>query len=83
MPKKKSKRKLPWEYCECGCKGYSVSVGSRHFSVYWDLADNYYFCEGHHARIFHTKVFKSFEAADAHAVEIVKADKAELAKLRL
>ena len=26
--------KLKFEYCECGCKGFSVKVGSREFSIY-------------------------------------------------
>ena len=37
MPEKKSGKKkqmyrrLPWEYCECGCHGFSVSLGSLRY----------------------------------------------------
>jgi hypothetical protein len=63
---------LPWEYCECGCKGYTLSLGSQHFSVYWDRKDGYYLGWGHSSLSTQIGKFDSFEAVDRKVRELAK-----------
>lgn len=50
MAKRQNNKTLDWDYCECGCKGHSVSIGSLHYWIGHDLtASKKGFClvEGH------------------------------------
>jgi hypothetical protein len=59
----KQKMKLPWEYCECGCKGWNLDVGGVYFWMYWDLHEHWYVSKQHG---FHqAKVYESAPAAEA------------------
>jgi hypothetical protein len=46
MPKEQRKR-LPWEYCECGCKGWNLDIGGVYFHLYWDLKDTWLLSDKH------------------------------------
>jgi hypothetical protein len=41
------KKTLPWVYCECGCKGWELSLGGRYFWMYWDLGKKWYLSRQH------------------------------------
>lgn len=57
------KKKLTWEYCECGCKCY-VATGTS-FHIFWNLGTKYTLFEGRFRD--NTQVFKTYEAAQAEA----------------
>lgn len=76
MKKKKPKRKLKWEYCECGCKSYTTPSGE--FSMFWDLKSKYILRTWHN--IVNVEVFGSFEEADAAAYRKHKEAVDELSK---
>ncbi len=44
MPKT---NKLNFEYCECGCKGYSATKKGLSYWIYWDLAKSFIAHTGH------------------------------------
>lgn len=41
------KKKLKFEYCECGCHGHELSVAGQYFWVLNDLKGNLYIHSGH------------------------------------
>lgn len=66
---------LPWEYCECGCKGYAVTVGGYHLWMYNDLGErcnSYQLHRGHGLTSPVVSFHASFEAADRVARELLK-----------
>lgn len=42
-----ARKVLNFEYCECGCKGYSAGVGDNSYWIYWDLKETYTLIAGH------------------------------------
>lgn len=54
--------RLPWKYCECGCKSSVLEIGGLHFSLYNDLQGGYFLSEQHGARTAGTK-YGSIQAA--------------------
>ena len=42
-----TKLTLPWEYCECGCHGWSLDIGGNYFWLHWDLASRWTLRSGH------------------------------------
>lgn len=74
-------KKIPWDYCECGCKCNFVQVGGLYFSIYNDLKGTYYYCKGsHNARIYGTLSFKSAEEVNQKIREALRERKKEIAK---
>jgi hypothetical protein len=74
--------KLNWEYCECGCKGHDVSVGSLHLWQFDDLKNgpkSHRLHEGHGWMSPLIGSYASGEDADKAAIERVKE---ELKKIR-
>ena len=65
--KKAKKLRLPWKYCECGCKGHDVKVGSVSLWMFNDLAGGFHLFEGHGGRGPPIGTYKSFEEADEAA----------------
>ena|SRR3989344_9187520 len=83
--KKEEYKRLNWDYCECGCKGYSVSFGTEHYWLFWDIrgGDKYHLRKGHgFALSSPIGVYDSFDDADRAVREQVKpvldAQRAEL-----
>lgn len=37
----KKRKGLNFEYCECGCHGFSASAGALHFWIYWGLNEHF------------------------------------------
>lgn len=78
MNTKKTEKKdvnLPWKYCECGCKGHSVSLGQLHYWMFNDIHGDHRF----HLRKGHGMLlgedlgdYDSFEAADRATQKHVK-----------
>ena len=61
---KQERLTLPWEYCECGCKGWNLNVGGVYFHLHWDLKGKWYLSREH--GISNTrKVYKSAPEAEA------------------
>lgn len=66
-PKKEEYKRLDWEYCECGCKGYSVSFGTVHYWLFWNIRGDkkYYLYKGHGFILSDPiGVYDSFDDAD-------------------
>ncbi|OGG40548.1 hypothetical protein A2118_04005 [Candidatus Kaiserbacteria bacterium GWA2_50_9] len=42
-------KRLDWEYCEYGCKGYAISFGTVHYWLFWDIHEDgkYHLYKGH------------------------------------
>ena len=38
---------MKFQYCECGCKGYSNTSTKDSYWIYWDLKNTYYAVRGH------------------------------------
>lgn len=55
--------RLPWEYCECGCKGWNLDVGGVYFHLHWDLKDKWYLSREHGISSTR-KVYKSAPEAE-------------------
>jgi hypothetical protein len=72
------KKALPWVYCECGCKGWDLSVGGMYFWMFWDLGNGWYVGR-QHGRAFANHKFRS--APDAETFVLAELSKA-LPKLR-
>ena len=84
---KGSKRKLDWKYCECGCHGHEVAVGSLYLWLFNDLEKPkaaYTLHKGHGWLSPKIGKFDSFDAADKAGYELAKVEltkmKDELAK---
>lgn len=58
---------LKFEYCECGCKGYSGGSKGMYYWIYWDLEESYSLFEGHGYIGRPMGVFHTYEAAIAAA----------------
>ena len=63
---------LPWEYCECGCKRSTLSLGSLHLGLYNDLKGGYFLILGGHGPIATSRKFNTQEEADARARELLR-----------
>lgn len=57
--------RLPWEYCECGCKSHVFVLGSAVYGLYRDRQANFRVYRGHGQRGHEFGCFRSFTAADA------------------
>ena len=75
---KKSKKSLPWEYCECGCHGHTVSIGSLDYWMFDDLHGKYYLHKGHGLTDKRLGRYSSFGAADRATRKDAKSKIAEL-----
>jgi hypothetical protein len=53
MPKR---LRIPWEYCECGCKSSYASLGGAYFGYFDDLRGGLWFSTSHHPYLSGTKV---------------------------
>ena len=65
-------KKLDWKYCECGCHGHEVSVGSVDLWLYNDLKGKFYLHRGHGHSSEAISVLPTWEAANDAAVEFLK-----------
>jgi hypothetical protein len=66
---------LNWEYCECGCSGHCVTVGTVHLWLYNALNNGGFHLYDGHGADFSKKIaspFNSFEEADRAAAEYAK-----------
>lgn len=73
--KKEKYKRLNWEYCECGCKGYEISFGTVHYWLFWDIRGNnkYHLRKGHGFVMSDPiGVYESFDDADRATREHVK-----------
>ena len=74
---------LSWKYCECGCKCYSVMVGSQQYSVFNNLRGTFYLDLGHRAGAGALGTFISFEDADREVRRLARPQfELELARLK-
>jgi hypothetical protein len=69
-------RRIPWKYCECGCKSFVVTVGPLYFSYYDDLRGEVWFATVPNPYIFGKKV-GSREEVDRLVREAVRKNKTE------
>lgn len=75
--------KLKFDYCECGCKGYSASkkiMGETlHYWIYWDLGTRYILRQGHGSLGRDMGVFDTYDKAikDAETHALTRAKKAQ------
>lgn len=67
----KERRRLPWEYCECGCHGWDLSLGGVYFHLYWDLGDKW-FLSREHGISSTRKIYKSAPEAEAVVIEALR-----------
>jgi len=74
MKHQKTQKRLNWKYCECGCKGYELTIGGRFFWSFYDLKGGWYLTEGHGGYGTDLGKFKSWEKADEKLLEILRAD---------
>lgn len=74
MAKRKSKRSIDWEYCECGCHGFTVSIGDEYFWAYVHLPSEKISVYSNTHGPYGTRIgtFDSFEEADAAVVDKIK-----------
>lgn len=66
---------LPWKYCECGCKGHAVSVGTLQMWIYDDLCDtptSFKLHRGHGPISLLVSTHGSFEEADLAARKLAQ-----------
>ena len=70
-------KRIPWEYCECGCKSFTADVGGLHFSYYDDLHGGYWYAQSHNARFFGTR-YDSVRKVNAQVRKALKARKIEV-----
>lgn len=59
----KTKIKLNFEYCECGCHGYAADAESFSYSIYWDLRENFYTHRGHGLTGYRIGTYNSYNVA--------------------
>lgn len=59
---------LKFEYCECGCKGYSAE--GFPYWIFWDLKDKYYLHLGHGISSMKVGVYSSLKQAEGRATEL-------------
>jgi hypothetical protein len=70
---------IPWKYCECGCKGSSVTIGGLYFTYFDDLHGGLWFSTQHHAHLTGVMV-QSYAAITRRVRQALKAQKAVLAQ---
>ncbi len=70
--------KIPWKYCECGCKSSCVTLAGIHFSAYDDLRGGHYLSVGNHCQRAFGKPFKSQKEVDAQVRVRLAERKSEL-----
>lgn len=58
------RKTLPWEYCECGCKGWELKLGGTYFWMHWDL-DKRWSLGTQHGMLYTKHVFKSTPEAES------------------
>ncbi len=68
---------IPWEYCECGCKSSTVTIGGAYFSFYNDLQGGYWFATSHHPRLMGVRL-DSMRAVNQKVRTALKARKIEV-----
>ena len=66
------KKTLKFEYCECGCKGYSGGISCNNFWIYWDLKNTYTLNEGHGWIGLLIGKYSSYEDAIKEATRLFK-----------
>jgi hypothetical protein len=65
------RKKLPWAYCECGCKGWDLNLGGIYFWLFWDLKDSWYLSR-QHGRLGKLQRFKSAPEAEVVVIEALR-----------
>lgn len=70
--------KIPWEYCECGCKSFVADIAGLHFSYFDDLQGGYWYAQSHHPRIYGSK-YTSVRTINALVRKDLKARKGQVA----
>ncbi len=68
----KKKSLLKFEYCECGCKGYSGGTGDNSFWIFWDLKEKFTLIAGHGCCGVKIDDFVSYQAAVKEATKLFK-----------
>ena len=63
-PRKAEYKRLPWEYCECGCKCHTVTIGSHSYSLFNDLKGGFHLSDRHDGARNAFENFTSFDEAD-------------------
>lgn len=71
--------KIPWEYCECGCKSFTAEIAGLYFSYYNDLHGGYWFARTHNPSIFGTR-YTNIRTINALIRKDLKAQKANVTK---
>jgi hypothetical protein len=69
--------KIPWEYCECGCKSFIADIAGLHFSYYDDLHGGYWYARSHHPRIYGKK-YLTVRAINAEVRKDLKSRKGQV-----
>jgi hypothetical protein len=70
----KARKRLSFDYCECGWNGFSAGAGSNSFWIYWDLAKIYYLIEGHGWTGLEIGKYSTFNKAINEATKRFKAN---------
>jgi hypothetical protein len=72
MPSQKSETKrLDWNYCECGCKGYFLTIAGIYYWCWWNLGKKWILNEGHSNGAY-IGTFRSGEAVDKKIVAMLR-----------
>lgn len=87
MKRQGQSKQVDWKYCECGCHGHELRLGSLYFWMFNDLgrcgsSKHFHLNTGHSGLGKDLGRFSSFEKADcaarAHARLIIKKRRKEL-----
>lgn len=66
------KKKLNFEYCECGCHGFELSVAGQYFWVFDDLKGSFHVHSGHSSCTKRLGSFKSWNAVHSYVRKQLK-----------
>jgi hypothetical protein len=71
----KSRLRLPWKYCECGCHGHAFGAGGFHF---WK--DGERMAVDQHGNIW-AKEYPSSQAADDRVIAVLRRGRREIDRI--
>lgn len=72
--------KIPWEYCECGCKSCDVTIGGMYFSYHDNLRGRIYLSQSHHPYL--SRYAKEFQTMRQVNQEVRRVLRENLPKLK-
>lgn len=80
LTEKRKRGTLPWEYCECGCHGHEVRIGTLYYWMFNDLRGGFHLYTSHGGFGAKLDAYSSFEEADIAARKNAKLKIRELCK---